>query len=110
MGDVAFQDIKGDVEALVRAILEENLNDKVYRADLIQTWSKGILTEVLTQLGQPQFKAFKFVASAFVVSKDSNAFYTATHLLWDQAQDWSVTVSFSNSTLDWHVTVYGLTY
>jgi hypothetical protein len=108
MSDVSFHQIKDDVQELARAIIEENLSDKVYRAESAKSWGEAILGELVRQL--EKFPDFKFVTTCIFVSKDPNAFCARTRSLWDRANDGSTTVYAPFPSMDCHVTVYGLKY
>jgi hypothetical protein len=110
MAAYGFADIQDEVGRIVHSILQEQLTDRVYGAELIHRWSIELLSEVIKQLDQPQFQEFKFVTSCLLTSKGPNAFYTLTHSLWDKTHDGSVTTAFSNGTIECRVTVYALKY
>jgi dynein light chain Tctex-type 1 len=91
MSEQSFSALKGEIQALVKAKVDEKISDKVYKTEQIKGWREEIIRDVLRELANEQFQPFKNMANCLVPSKRSKGMHTVTMSLWDPQNDRSIT-------------------
>uniref|UniRef100_A0A7S2X7D1 Dynein light chain Tctex-type 1 n=1 Tax=Lotharella oceanica TaxID=641309 RepID=A0A7S2X7D1_9EUKA len=92
------------IEDQVKAILDQ----KVYDAKEVHTWSSQIVERVLKQLHK-QNKPFKYVVTCVIMQKNGAGLHTASTCYWDTKADGSCSYDYHwNKTMHAICTVFAL--
>lgn len=105
-----FATIKDKIVDIVNDAVKAKLTDQIYKGDEVKQWSEEIIRSILKELQEEQFQPFKYIANCLILSKRSNGVHTVTMSLWDPQNDGSLTVQWSNESMQAIVTVWGLMY
>ena len=110
MASNGFSSVKEKIQRISQQVIEEKLTDQKYKGDAIKEWAEDIVRSILQRLTADEFQPFKYLANCLILSKRSNGVHTVTMSLWDPQNDGSLSVQWSNDSMQCIVTVWGMKY
>jgi len=105
-GVFRFDDLKDDVDMLVRRIISSVVGDS-YVHGKVGEWTEKIGNEAVKEL-QVLSPNFKWVVNTLIMQKVGAGLHLETCCSWDAKVDGSAVIQFSNDALSVVSTVYGI--
>ncbi|KAJ7559767.1 hypothetical protein O6H91_04G100300 [Diphasiastrum complanatum] len=99
--------IQDEINALVKAALDESLGTSQFNHEKIGNWTSTVCEACMKRLTSLD-KPFKYAVTCVIMQKNGAGLVTATSCFWDVSTDGSRTIRWENKTMYCIVTVFGM--
>ena len=97
-----------EVQRVMRAIVHEQLQDKVYDHIYAPNWTKFLTRTIHEKLKELGFERYKFVVQVAIGEDRAQGMKAVAGCIWDEERDGNATVLFTSETLFCIVAVFAV--